>query len=493
MKENLTRLVRHSLVYGVGGSLSLAGGFILIPLYTHVLSTEEYGILELLNRTGDILMLVMFMGVRQAFIRFYFDRDDDEWHQTVLWSTTAAILASSIAIGLSFLPFRELLADALFKGSAPGTLFVFVMMWLPMEMIVQVGMTHLQIQMKSIKYVTINFVKLILFITSNVILVYAYREGIIGILITNIWIGALFGSAFLASFITWTRLKISFCLIKDLIKFGLPYLPTAFFMFIISNSDRYFLSIYSSLDAIGVYALGYKIGMFGSALVMDAFGKVWAPFLFENYQKAEGPAVIGRVFMLYISVSVGVGLLISVTSPVVIPLISAKSFYGSSRVVPLICLASIFYGMTSLSDAGILIAKKTTYKPIIFGSCSIIAIALNLLLIPKFGIVGAALALVVTFLILFVVNYRVSNKFYTLIIDYKKIGLIFSSGFVVYFSSSYFLSVAGDSAYLKMCSILLVFGYPSVLWFSGFLSEEEKSMVKKLFLKLRPSWLQFVG
>ena len=62
MKDKLLKLAGHSFVYGVGNALGAVGGFILIPLYTHVLSTGEYGVLELLNRTADILMLFMLMG-----------------------------------------------------------------------------------------------------------------------------------------------------------------------------------------------------------------------------------------------------------------------------------------------------------------------------------------------------------------------------------------------------------------------------------------------
>ena len=117
MKEKIIKLAGHSFVYGIGNALGAIGGFILIPLYTHVLSTAEYGILELLNRTADILMLFMLMGVRQAFIRFYFDHDDSEWHKTVVFTTIALILISAVIISSIFVPLRGLIADTLFKDS----------------------------------------------------------------------------------------------------------------------------------------------------------------------------------------------------------------------------------------------------------------------------------------------------------------------------------------------------------------------------------------
>ncbi|PQP33964.1 hypothetical protein C6A37_10225, partial [Desulfobacteraceae bacterium SEEP-SAG9] len=141
---------------------------------------------------------------------------------------------------------------------------------------------------------------------------------------------------------------------------------------LLMNSDRYFLGIFSSLDAVGIYSLGYKIGFLGLGLIMDSFGKVWSPFLFANYNKADGPVLIGKAFTYYTLVSVTFGLLIAIVSPIILPFISPEAYQVTYKLIPLICLGSIFYGMASLADAGILIAKKTIYKPLIFGiSCGI--------------------------------------------------------------------------------------------------------------------------
>ena len=285
MKEKLLKLGKHSIIYGIGSALTAAGGFILIPLYTHVLSTEQYGILEMLNRTADILLLVIMMGVRQAFIRFYFDNDSEDWHKKVVATTTLFLILSSFVIVFLFFPFRNNVGEILFKDPLTGVLFIYILVWIPLDLIVRTGLTHLQIQMKSTKYVIINFIKFFSFIGSNVWLVYYWDMGIEGVLITNIWISLILGLAFLVYFAKWTHFKISIPLLKDMLKFGLPYLPTAFFVYIINNGDRYFLTLYSTLDVVGIYALGFKIGMFGIALVMEPFGKVWSPFLFDNYDK----------------------------------------------------------------------------------------------------------------------------------------------------------------------------------------------------------------
>ena len=477
MKHGINSFARHMVVYGLGNILTMAGGFVLIPLYTHVLSTSEYGILELISRSADILILVMFNGIRQAFIRHYFDYDTEEWHKTVVSSTLFFLSVVSISVSVVVLVFQETLSGLLFRSEAPAALLLFVIIWLPLEMMAKVGMTHLQIQMKSSKYVLIELARFIWLVGSNVLLVYIYRRGISGILITNMWIAGVVGLTFTVALMRWAGMKISGKLIKNLIKFGAPYAPTAVFMFFVSSSDRYFLSAMVSLGAVGVYALAYKVGMLGTSLVMGPFGMIWTPFLFENYQKKGGSELIAKVFTLYTLVVVAVGLIISVLSPIVIPLISDAAYHTSYKLVPLICLAAIFYGMASVADAGILISKKTFYKPILFGAAGIVAVVLNFALIPRYGATGAAFTLSMSFFTLFVLVYSVSSRFYYFKLEYRRIISIFASAIFIYCFSYVLFEWAGGDPSAKVCSALCLTLYPAVVWYGGVFSSGEKAML----------------
>ena len=137
-------------------------------------------------------------------------------------------------------------------------------------------------------------------------------------------------------------------------------------MFVILSADRYLLTYFCDVAQVGIYSLGYKIGMLGTMLLMEPFQKVWAPFLFEYYKKENGTVIIGKMFTIFILVAVIFCLTISILSPIVLPYISGKAFHSSSKIVPLICLASIFYGMACLADAGILIEKKNLLETVIY-------------------------------------------------------------------------------------------------------------------------------
>jgi len=433
MREKLKEFGKHSAVYGFGNALSAIGGFILIPFYTHMLVTSDYGILELLNRAADILIIIIMLGIRQAFIRFYFDDDSDDWHKTVLGTTIVFLLVSSAVVLILFWPIKEWVAEFLFDDPVVGVLFVYVLVWIPLDLIVQTGMTHLQIQMKSFTYVAINFFRFIAFIGSNVTLLYYFEMGIVGVLVTNIWISALIGMIFLVKIYKWTH--------------------------------------------VGIYALGFKLGFLGLALVMDPLGKIWSPFLFDNYNKEDGPRLISKIFTINALIGFTAALLISIGAPIVIPLITEQSYHSAYEVIPFVCLASVFWGLASMADYGVLIKKKTIYKPFIFGGAAIVAIISNLILVPLYSAIGAGIAVAIAYFSLLIINFYVSNRLYSIPIEFKKLLLI---GFVtvfVYLISAYILNMGPDSLYYQGMSVLSFILYPVMLWMGGLLSVREKEIL----------------
>jgi O-antigen/teichoic acid export membrane protein len=223
--------------------------------------------------------------------------------------------------------------------------------------------------------------------------------------------------------------------------------------------------VFSSLDDVGIYALGYKIGMIGTMLLMEPFQKIWAPFLFENYQKDDGEMIVGRVFTIFTFITLFFCLFISVVSPIVIPLISDNAYHSSYNLIPLICIASVFYGMACIADAGILISKKTKIKPFLFGIASLVSVVLNLLLIPPLGVNGAAISLAITFFILLIITYRASSRYFAFKIEKTKLLIIFVAAILTYLLSHFLFNRAYEIA-----SVVCFFIYPLGLWAFGFFS-----------------------
>lgn len=474
MSTELKKLARHSLIYGIGSSLGAVGSFLLIPLYTHSLNTDDYGALELLYSICGVLTLITFMGVRQAYIRFYFDkREDEEWRQVVTGSTLLFVAMACAGVLSVFLLFRRFLLVRLFQGHVEDTVLLLAIAWIPISMLLDTGLTFFQIQMRSTLYVAINATLSLIFILANFVLVYWMQFKLVGVFIAQILSTSLMTIAALYYLLKTTHLRISFPLIGQMIKFGVPFLPTTLFMYVIKNADRYCLGLNVSLNDLGVYALAAKIGMMGMLLCMDPFLKVWSPFLFENYPKPEGQVIISRVLTLFTAVACFVAVGLAVVSPIALPLVTGSQYEPAFPLIPVTALATVFYGLSNLADAGILISKKTQYKPLIFGLASVIAVIANLVLVPLFGIWGAAFASVISMAGLIAVNLHFANRFYRLPVDWPKIAVILVVTIGTYLVCDAIFLMYGKALIGQAASLAALLVFPVLLWFGGLFSLEE--------------------
>ena len=411
---NMRSLAGHTAVYGLGSALTALGGFILIPLYTHNFVPSQYGLLELLNRIADVLLLFVFMGTRQAYIRFYFDDESDEWHRTVTATTLLFALASALVI-IPIAILAAALAPSQFWGDEnAGRLILLIALWIPFEIIFTVSLAYLQVSMRSLLYVLVNAIRLAGFISLNVWLVYFKGFGIDGVFLSQLIIVAGIALTFLVFLIRWTRLSFSLDLLKKLVRFGAPYIPSAILWYVAANADRFFIASFQSMTDLGIYSLALKLGSVALALFMQPFQKVWSPFIFSTYESSDGPSRIGKAFTAFTAFGAYLVLGISVLAPVVLPYLSDASYWDAALVIPIIATAQLLYGMSCLIDAGILIAKKTNYKPIIFGLTALVSILAQFLLTSRFSIVGAACAICITFGFLFVINKHYSDRHYRL-------------------------------------------------------------------------------
>jgi O-antigen/teichoic acid export membrane protein len=479
MSKEIKKLAHHSLIYGIGSSLGAVGSFLLLPLYTHALSTQDYGAMELLYRLCNVLMIVMFLGVRQAYIRFFFDnRGDKGWQETVTGSTMVFVAISCAAILLLFLPFENLVLEKLLGGHVTDVVLLLALFWIPCDMFLNVGLTYFQIQLRSLAYVLINVAFMILYLGANVVLVYWMRLGVKGVFLAQIGVTGSIALGVIVYIAATNRLRVSVDLIRKMIVFGLPLLPASFFMYLINNADRYFLSVYSGLQDVGIYALAAKLGTVGTLFLMEPFLKVWSPFLFENYDKPDGPALVSRVLTLFTLACVLVALGVSVFAPIVLPYVTGKEFMGAFALVPLACLAAVFYSISGLVDAGILIAKKTQYKPLIFGIAAAVSVIANVILVPLFGIWGAAIAAVVAMITLTLVNLHYSNRFYRLPIEWRRIALIFAGAVITYLLCDFIFIWSDHSIPGQIGSVLALASFPLLLWWSKFFTVGELKAIR---------------
>jgi O-antigen/teichoic acid export membrane protein len=257
---------------------------------------------------------------------------------------------------------------------------------------------------------------------------------------------------------------------RDLLGYGIYLIPTGLLNFLLHLSDRYFLKHFSSLQAVGLYALGYR---FGEILffAQQAFVLAWPQFLFENRKSPEAPALYARVFTYFLAIMGFLWLAVSLLAEELVKIMAAPSFHEAYRVVPWIAGAFFFQALAPVGNVGMALHRKVKYRPMVLGAAVLFNLGLNYWLVPRYGSMGAAVASFASLLLKSSLEILVGNRLYPVPYEFSRIGRLVLVGLTLYSVGSLMAWSSLWSALIgKMCLLLCS---PLLLYASGFFEPGE--------------------
>jgi O-antigen/teichoic acid export membrane protein len=281
-------------------------------------------------------------------------------------------------------------------------------------------------------------------------------------------------------------------LLKDLLSFGLPFVPGGLLMFIVNNGDRYLLNYYASSTDVGIYALGYKLAMAIPLLTVTPFMKVWLPFMLDVSQKSHAERVYSKTQTYLMVIMFTVCLPVAVFSREIVTLLGGNAFKEAYTVIPVVLLSYILWCSTFVSETGIYLKKKTIYKPIIFLVGAIINIGLNVLLIPRFGFMGAAWATLGAFGAIAVSTFFVGRKFFLIRMEFGRLVKIFLLALLIYYGSTLIGTTMKPSLVLLSKAMVTLF-FPVALFLVGFFDPEERMAMDRMRRKIQLHFAQLLA
>lgn len=457
----------------------------MLPVYTDLsyLATKsayaDYGLIY----TFIAFMNVFYLyGIDNAFLRFFYlskRKKEDIFFTAFQILFITSILSSAILFLLAD-PIADVVFNSLgygfFVKIAAGILFFDTMCNLPYLI--------LRVEEKSMHYTIIKIGRFILELILNIVFVIVLRFGVKGILYANL-IAAVVNLLVLIPYqIKYLKGKFDFISLGDLLKFGLPMIPNSIAYLVVEMSDRYLMPRLLNKDILGTYHANYKFGTL-MLLVVQAFRTAWQPFFLNIAKNSDAKEVYARVMTYYVLVAsfvvLGGGLLVEYV--VQIPVapnktLLGKEYWDGTIIVPLILLSYLLYGVYVNLTVGIFIERKSHLMIIFTGLAALVNISTNFYLMPNFGIMGAAIATVLAYLVMVVSIYIANQKIYP--VHYESLRIIFILSFLViglfifyYFSPGLFVR-------------LIIIGlFPVIFLFSKFFSAEEKEGIKLLLERFK--------
>lgn len=477
MLQELKKLLKHTTIYGMGSVLGKMVGFIMIPFYTHYLTTADYGTLELLDLSLSLTSLVLTMWMNASIIRHYYDSEDEENRSQVIGTIgiTAALIGVVVAtLGIWF---ARPLSNLILKTPVFYTYVRLIALSFAVSCITAVNWSYLRAKQQSIFVVSMDLLKLVLSLGLNIYYIAYLKVGLIGVLYSSLIAGVVVALMLSIYTLRQIRLRFSFEKLKAISAFGAPLVITSIAAFAVNFSDRFFLQHFSTISDVGIYALGYKFGFMLSFLVVQPFDSIWAARMYEVAKQDDAGDVMSRIFSYYSLVLIGTALAMSLVIKEVIAVISPESFHAAYKVVPVVALAYVFQGMNRYLMSGMYIAKRTLYLGIISAATAVANLALNYFLIGRFGMMGAAAATAASFLFMAVLAYLASQKVHPVPYRFFRMVAPLALAAVLYLASTLVNASPLMSIAIKCAGFLL---FPLGLYLIGFFDRREVEKAREL-------------
>jgi len=492
------RITRQIGVSYVSSGMVFLLGPLLTYLLTRNLTVAEYGafsiFLVIVNVSAVILdfafshyMVNKFPGLsRRKMIKSFIP--------LLAFSFISALL---IVLFLAFTPFKDVFIQTF---GLTGYWFEFqllmilVFMGIPLRVMLGYLSAKKEIELSSILvFVRQSFWVFLLF-------VFIWAMG--GLTLLNVmylWIAG-FAIAFILC-LYWLRKdfayffskikKVSWVPIRTGLIYGLPLMPYLIGSWIVAVSDRFFLGYYMTLDQVGIYSLAYVLAniVFSFGIVMSG---IFYPYVAEAWNKGE-VIIKGRVggsYNFLINASLKYSLIVIISSAVglfvlrehIVMLLSGQAYILAASVIPILLVYPIFACMVTILQQTLMVRNRTKTIGVIYTFVAFLTIALNFLLVPILGMFGVALAVSLSYVVLFLLIYYVSRSYFKVNWVFLKIGRIISASLAMGLFV-FFLNLQGVG--FEIPAILLgVVVYILMLFVFKVFVDAEIKILRKVILKV---------
>ena len=481
MKEKLKELTKDTAIYGISTMLGRFLNFILVPFYTNVFSPADYGVVILIYSYIALFNIIFIYGMDAAFLKYSAFKDIGDEKDNFSTPFFSVLFTSVFFCGLLVL-LNQPIAGFVELSSNLNYLIILSALILFFDANAVISFLKLRLERKAKLFSFIKIINIVFNIVLNVFLILKLKWGIEAIFISNLVASVL---SFLLLIPTLLKnIKFSFhkVLLKRLLKFGLPYLPAGLGMMLVQVIDVPILEKLTDIKTVGIYKANYKLGIF-MMLFVNMFQYAWQPFFLTNAKEENAKELFSKVLTYFTIVGSLMLVMLSLfISDIVkinfagISIIGAKYWEGLC-IVPVILLAYLFNGLYVVFSAGIYIEEKSIYAPIVTGVGAITNVIANYVLIPQLNIMGAALATLLSYIVMALGYYFVTQKYYKINYDYYKLVKIALA--VLFVGTVYYLLMYGGflNIYYK---IILAIIFMSFILMNVFEKNEMNYIKSKL-------------
>lgn len=478
-RKAILTLSWHSVAYGVGVLGSQLIVYILLPFLTRYMPREEYGVVSVMTALYAFLNMLTNAGLPSATFRFFNNTEEENDRRLTLGGSQLLFFLFAAIPSFLIVLFPKPVSMLLLDTDQYTLALQLLAGYLIVDSMNTYGGIILRIQTRAL---TSSFHSIFLLASKiglALLFVIGYDMGVAGY-----WLGYMIGETIGFFIMIWlVREYISFDISRErlraLMEYGVPLIPASLSMTALRMADRYIISALAGLEQVAVYDVGYKVGAI-IVMIIAPFRTAWNPFAFSIANKPEAPKIFKDVLTYLLAGCTFLILGVFAFRALLVQILAPAAYGDAESVVGWVALSQLFYASYFVFSKGSMINNKT--HQLVWGAVAagVTNIALNFILIPVIGIVGAAISTLAGYAVLSTLAYLIGWQGFDMKVDWNRLGKLALASVVVA------LLLAGTEAFFTIdwvefaVKAIVLAAFPALLMLLGFIKLSQVSELASL-------------
>ncbi len=474
MFAELKKLTKHSVIYGIGSVLNRGLRFLLIPLYAHYLNPNDYGLFALIATTGNVLGVLGLLGLSTGMFREVIFKESDEKLVTstaFLFLTLDTILFFGALIVLA-----PQLSAALLGNQSHYALLQLTLLSSAFHQYSYLVLAKLRIHTRSTLFSVLQIGRFLLSFSLNILFIVGLGLKVEGLIFALLAVDIIFLAVNLMILLPDLKLAFSIPVLRGLLTIGVPSAIFGVAEMLMTSADRYVLERYHGLEQVGLYAMSYNLGL-AVQLLVSAVQLAWPAQMFAIAKQPDAASKLARIFTYYVVFMAFAGLALALLGREALAILAPR-YVEAAGVIPYIVAAYLCFGGVYMTNIALDVKAKSKYMIPITVAAALLNLCLNYLLIPPYGMMGAAWSTLISYIFLFVVQLRVNLRLWAIPYEYGRLLKIVGVWLALLGTSQFVAS--GRPVVNVLLKLLLLATYPLLLYALRFFSSVEIAVIRRL-------------
>lgn len=445
------KLIKNTTIYALGDIIPRLLGFISFPILTHYLTPSDYGIVNYINALTTFLLVCCFLCTNTYYLVHFYRCKDEIAQKKLLGNLSTFIIGFNLLILLLFFLFGSQIFS-LFGSNIPFFPYIIIGVLTNFFNIFSILPAALYRLLEKPLFLTIlNVSRGIITLILTLILVIYFKFSALGVLYSGLVVNIIFAFIFLYSTRNHIIWNFNYLQIKEILIFSLPLVPGSLAYYITTISDRILIDKYLNLNDLGIYGTAATLALILNIFSYGAY-KAFEPFIFKSWGQEDFLKIFEKVRNSFVYVLLIGVLCLTLFSKEFFQIMSSSKFHGAYFYVPMIIIGIYSSSIRMLYATVITAQSKTKMNSAVSIIGATISIVLNILLLPKYGLICAAL---VSSLALTVESF-ILMKYAKLDISHQQplLGFTIASAFIFLFV--YMVNIDGIIVSILIKSLVLL-------------------------------------